>query len=88
MACALPQDRTLWSELAPQHIALIRAPQYRFDSANGIAVSAATQPNGTFAASVRSIIVAANVGLVAKPISSGTWAADIRTESSVHAFGR
>jgi hypothetical protein len=51
-------------------------------------LSAASQANGTAAASARVIIVTANRGLVAKVTSGGTWAAASRSGALVHALGR
>src|SRR5207249_2178382 len=50
--------------------------------------SPATHSNGTDAAMARSIILVASFGLVAKPVSGGTYAASRRSGSSVHSFGR
>src|SRR5664280_1725622 len=51
-------------------------------------LSAATQLNGTFAASAWLIIFMASAGFVAKAIPFGTWVAVIRIGSSVQALGR
>src|SRR5664280_3443836 len=51
-------------------------------------LSAATQLNGTFAASAWLIIFTASAGFVAKAIPFGTWVAVIRIGSSVQALGQ
>ena len=51
-------------------------------------LSAATKANGTLAAIARAIMRRAIWGFVAKPTSSGTCAAVMRSGSSVHSFGR